>query len=54
MVLVPAVSKKPERESAAPVRGGMTRLIRSLGNRLLTGIAFAIPLVITYWVLSFG
>ena len=32
----------------------MTRLIRSLGNRLLTGIAFAIPLVITYWVLSFG
>jgi len=32
----------------------MTRLIRSLGNRLLTGIAFAIPLVVTYWVLSFG
>jgi uncharacterized membrane protein len=32
----------------------MPRLIRSLGNRLLTGIAFAIPLVVTYWVLSFG
>ena len=54
MVLVPAVSKKPEKESAAPVRGVMPRLIRFLGNRLLTGIAFAIPLVVTYWVLSFG
>lgn len=32
----------------------MPRLIRFLGNRLLTGIAFAIPLVVTYWVLSFG
>jgi Uncharacterized conserved protein len=29
-------------------------LFRSLGNRLLTGIVFAIPLVVTYWVLSFG
>ena len=32
----------------------MPRLIGSLGNRLLTGIAFAVPLVVTYWVLSFG
>lgn len=29
-------------------------MFRSLGNRLLTGIVFAIPLVVTYWVLSFG
>ena len=29
-------------------------MIGSLGNRLLTGIAFAIPLVVTYWVLSLG
>ena len=39
---------------AAPGARRMPRLIGSLGNRLLTGIAFAVPLVVTYWVLSFG
>ena len=37
-----------------PARGGMARFFGALGNRLLAGIAFAIPLVVTYWVLSFG
>jgi uncharacterized membrane protein len=30
------------------------RFLGALGNRLLAGILFAIPLVVTYWVLSFG
>ena len=30
------------------------RFFGSLGNRLFAGILFAIPLVVTYWVLSFG
>jgi uncharacterized membrane protein len=38
----------------AVVRGSTSRLFGALGNRLLAGIAFAIPLVVTYWVLSFG
>ena len=37
-----------------PTRGGLPRLFGALGNRLLAGIAFAIPLIVTYWVLSFG
>ena len=41
-------------DGAAPGARRMPRLIGSLGNRLLTGIAFAVPLVVTYWVLSFG
>ena len=32
----------------------VARSIGALGNRLLAGILFAIPLVVTYWVLSFG
>lgn len=35
-------------------RGGLARLCGLLGNRLLAGIAFAVPLVVTYWVLAFG
>ena len=30
------------------------RFFGLLGNRLLAGILFAVPLVVTYWVLSFG
>jgi uncharacterized membrane protein len=38
---------------AAPEKPRLRRLTGGLGNRLLTGIAFAVPLVVTYWVLSF-
>ena len=37
-----------------PSPGGLPRFLATLGNRLLAGILFAIPLVVTYWVLSFG
>ena len=32
----------------------LARFFGALGNRLIAGILFAIPLVVTYWVLSFG
>ncbi len=48
------MNKKRQGEAAAPDRGRLSWFIGSLGNRLLTGIAFAVPLVVTYWVLSFG
>jgi uncharacterized membrane protein len=32
----------------------VARFVGALGNRLLAGILFAIPLVVTYWVLAFG
>lgn len=32
----------------------LRRASGAVGNRLLAGIAFAVPLVVTYWVLSFG
>ncbi|MFM8788381.1 MAG: DUF502 domain-containing protein [Chthoniobacterales bacterium] len=37
-----------------PERFRFRRFAGALGNRLLAGILFAIPLVVTYWVLSFG
>jgi uncharacterized membrane protein len=37
-----------------PKQGGLPRFLATLGNRLLAGILFAVPLVVTYWVLSFG
>lgn len=37
-----------------PGRFQIRRFAGAFGNRLLTGILFAIPLVVTYWVLSFG
>jgi len=37
-----------------PKRHRFRRLAGGLGNRLLAGILFAVPLVVTYWVLSFG
>ena len=39
---------------AANEKPRLRRLVGALGNRLLAGIAFAVPLVVTYWVLSFG
>jgi uncharacterized membrane protein len=35
-------------------RGRPARWFALLGNRLLAGIAFAVPLVVTYWVLAFA
>jgi uncharacterized membrane protein len=47
--------KKPVSELRAELaRGRMAHWLTVLGNRLLAGIAFAVPLVVTYWVLSFG
>ena len=39
---------------AAPEKSRLRRWAGALGNRLFTGILFAIPLIVTYWVLSFG
>ena len=41
-------------EPDRPARRRFARFVRALGNRLFTGILFAIPLIVTYWVLSFG
>jgi uncharacterized membrane protein len=41
-------------EAGRPKHGRVTRFFGLLGNRLLAGIAFAVPLVVTYWVLAFG
>lgn len=43
-----------EKEKDIRPRGRLARFFGSLGNRLLAGIVFAVPLVVTYWVLSFG
>jgi len=37
-----------------PPRSRPARVLGLLGNRLLAGIAIAVPLVVTYWVLAFG
>jgi hypothetical protein len=37
-----------------PSERWFARFLAVLGNRLLAGIAFAIPLVVTYWIVSFG
>jgi uncharacterized membrane protein len=41
-------------ETSRPAKRRFVRVFGALGNRLLAGILFAIPLVVTYWVLSFG
>ena len=41
-------------ETPETKRRHFPRFFGSLGNRLFAGILFAIPLVVTYWVLSFG
>jgi hypothetical protein len=45
-------SDQPEMYSPADRR--LARGLGALGHHLIGGIIFAIPLVITYWVLSFG
>jgi uncharacterized membrane protein len=45
-------SDQPEMYSPADRR--LARCLGTLGHHLIGGIFFAIPLVITYWVLSFG
>jgi len=47
-------SVPPPRLFFAAASASIARLLGALGNRLLAGVAFAIPLVVTYWVLSFG
>ena len=49
----PVTPSAPE-ESDRPKHGRLAHFFGLLGNRLLAGIAFAVPLVVTYWVLSFG
>jgi len=48
------VSASEETPSGQPSRRRFARFLGAVGNRLFTGILFAIPLVVTYWVLSFG
>ena len=48
------VTTPEEPSGARPKHGRVARFFGVLGNRLLTGIAFAVPLVVTYWVLAFG
>ena len=48
------VSASEETPSGQPSRRRFARFLGALGNRLFAGILFAIPLVVTYWVLSFG
>ena len=43
-----------ETPAGQPSNRRFARFLGALGNRLLAGILFAIPLVVTYWVLSFG
>ena len=38
----------------SPANRRSVRCLGTLGHRLIAGIFFAIPLVITYWVISFG
>jgi hypothetical protein len=35
-------------------RGRSGAFLGLLGNRLLAGVAFAVPLIVTYWVLAFA
>jgi len=48
------VSSAEETPAAQASNRRFARFLGALGNRLLAGILFAIPLVVTYWVLSFG
>ena len=49
--MTPELSNEPGSPAA---RRPLRSLVGALGNRLLAGIAFAVPLLVTYWVLSFG
>jgi len=48
------VSSSEETPAGRTSNRRFPRFLGALGNRLLAGILFAIPLVVTYWVLSFG
>ena len=48
------MSSLQETPTGQPSNRRFARFLGALGNRLLAGILFAIPLVVTYWVLSFG
>jgi len=48
------VSSSDQPANDTPRNRRVARFFGALGNRLFTGILFAIPLVVTYWVLSFG
>jgi uncharacterized membrane protein len=48
------VSSPEETPAGQTSNRRFARFLGALGNRLLTGILFAVPLVVTYWVLSFG
>ena len=48
------MSSSQETSASQPSDRRFARFLGALGNRLLAGILFAIPLVVTYWVLSFG
>ena len=48
------MSSSEETPAARTSNRRFARFLGALGNRLLAGILFAIPLVVTYWVLSFG
>jgi uncharacterized membrane protein len=49
-----SVTESVKAEAGRSKPRGVARLFGSLGNRLLAGIAVAVPLVVTYWVLAFG
>ena len=48
------MSSSDQPEIQSPENRRLARCLGALGNRLIAGIFFAIPLVVTYWVLSFG
>ena len=48
------MSSSQETPVGQPANRRFAWFLGALGNRLLAGILFAIPLVVTYWVLSFG
>lgn len=49
------VVKNSDPADVPPANHGFVgRFIRLLGNRLLAGVAIAVPLVVTYWALAFA
>lgn len=47
-------SNSPRRPFWVTATGKLRCWSAALGNRLLAGILFAVPLIVTYWVLAFG
>ena len=48
------MSLSDQSEMYSPANRRSARCLGTLGHRLIAGIFFAIPLVITYWVIYFG